>query len=74
MSTDCDGLFDRHVDIGNDESLVISQRETGDEGAVVWDAALVLCAYLRHLDTNTKPGMVKQTINYTTINNMICND
>ena len=57
MALDDSGLFDRGVAIGDDLDLVISQREIGDEGAVVWDAALVLCAYIRKVSATSKQGM-----------------
>ena len=38
-------FFDREVEV-NEKTLVISQQYVADVGGVVWDAALVLNAYL----------------------------
>ena len=42
-------LFDREVEVSDGTSLTISQQMVGDEATVVWDAALVLCGYIKRL-------------------------
>lgn len=41
-------FFDREIEV-KEKSLVISQQYVADVGGVVWDAALVLNAYLETL-------------------------
>lgn len=43
---DFEKLFIRQVECKNGIVLDINQSECGDVGCVVWDAALVLCAYI----------------------------
>lgn len=43
---DYEKLFIRQVENKNGTVLDINQSEIGDVGCVVWDAALVLCAYV----------------------------
>ena len=46
--------FNRSVEVKNVE-LDIFQQYVGDVGGVVWDAALVMCAFLERLDSK-RPG------------------
>ncbi len=43
---DFEKLFIRQYECKNGNVLEINQSECGDVGCVVWDAALVLCAYI----------------------------
>ena len=46
-------FFDRPIEVGEKE-LVISQAYVSDVGGVVWDAALVLNAYIGTLECKEK--------------------
>ena len=46
-------FFDRPIEVGEKE-LAISQAYVSDVGGVVWDAALVLNAYIGTLECNEK--------------------
>ncbi|RUS73376.1 hypothetical protein EGW08_018854 [Elysia chlorotica] len=48
MAVDLSKLYGRDFELSSGVELTFLQSETGDVGCVVWDAALVLCAYLDH--------------------------
>ena len=47
-------FFDRTIEVDEKTELVISQAYVSDVGGVVWDAALVLNAYIGTLECNEK--------------------
>ena len=49
-------MFTREVERRDGRTLNIAQYEVGDEGCVVWDAALVLSYYLESPDFSNADG------------------
>ena len=47
-------FFDRTIEVDEKTELIISQAYVSDVGGVVWDAALVLNAYIGTLECNEK--------------------
>jgi len=49
-------MFTRELERRDGRVLSVSQYEVGDEGSVVWDAALVLAFYLESADFTDETG------------------
>ena len=47
-------FFEREIELKSGELMTIAQQYVADVGGVVWDAALVLNAYLESIDLTDK--------------------
>ena len=62
MAVDLSKLYGRDFELSSGVELNFLQSETGDVGCVVWDAALVLCAYLDHCQRKGLLNLGHQTV------------